>query len=87
MLAILDARSNASFLTKSFLTLLLISPILVASVAVIISPVKSIFIAFLLDTFLERATIGVEQKRPILTPGVANLDSLDAIAKSQDATS
>ena len=70
----------------SFLTLLLISPIFVASFAVIISPVNSIFIAFLLETFLERATIGVEQKRPILTPGVANFDSLDAMAKSHDAT-
>ena len=51
------------------------------------SPVNNISIAFFLCTFLESATIGVEQKRPIFTPGVANLDTSDAIAKSQLATS
>ena len=35
----------------------------------------SISIAFFLLTFLDRATMGVEQKRPRFTPGVANLDS------------
>ena len=44
-----------------------------ASSAEIISPVSSISIACLRETLRESATIGVEQNRPILTPGVANL--------------
>ena len=30
--------------------------------------------------------MGVEQNRPIFTPGVANFDELDEIAKSHEAT-
>ena len=40
----------------------------------------------LLDTFLDKATIGVEQNKPMLTPGVANLADSPAYAKSQLAT-
>ena len=40
----------------------------------------------LLEIFLDSATIGVEQNRPIFTPGVANLADLPAYAKSQLAT-
>ena len=42
--------------------------------------------SFLL-TFLDKATIGVEQNRPMFTHGVANLAVLEEIAKSQLATS
>mgnify|MGYP003327144586 CR=1 FL=1 len=45
----------------------------VALSALIKSPVKSISIACLFLTNLDKATIGVEQNNPILTPGVANL--------------
>ena len=38
------------------------------------SPVKSISIECLLLTTLDKATIGVEQNKPIFTPGVANLE-------------
>ena len=60
---------------------------LLASTASIISPVNNIFIASFLFTFLDKATIGVEQNRPMLTPGVANFDELEAKARSQLATS
>ena len=69
------------------LTLLLIKPISVAFFASIMSPVRSISIACLLDMFLDSATIGVEQNKPIFTPGVANFASSEAIARSQLATS
>ena len=42
--------------------------------------------ACLFDTFRDNATIGVEQNKPIFTPGVANLEECEAIAKSQLAT-
>ena len=41
-----------------------------AVAASIVSPVSSISIACLRDTLRDSATIGVEQNRPILTPGV-----------------
>jgi len=50
-------------------------------------PVSSISIAALRPTARVNATIGVEQKRPILTPGVANQASAAATARSQVATS
>ena len=50
-------------------------------------PVSSISIAALRPTARVSATIGVEQKRPILTPGVANRASSAATARSQVATS
>ena len=58
-----------------------------ASSAEINSPVSSISIACLRDTLRDSATIGVEQNRPILTPGVANLAACEATARSQLATS
>ena len=50
------------------------------------SPVRSIFIASFLLTFLESATIGVEQNNPIFTPGVANFDKsgIDTSGKTPD---
>ena len=38
------------------------------------------------DTLRDSATIGVEQNRPILTPGVANFADCEATARSQLAT-
>src|SRR5205085_9234082 len=58
-----------------------------ASSADIASPVSSISMAALRATARDKATIGVEQNSPILTPGVAKRASDDAIARSQDATS
>ena len=55
-----------------------IKPICEAFSEEIKSPVKSISIECLLDKFLDRATIGVEQNKPIFTPGVANLAVLFA---------
>ena len=46
-----------------------------------------IFIAAFLLTLLDKATIGVEQNKPIFTPGVANLELLDEIARSHEAIS
>lgn len=43
--------------------------------------------AALRPTLRERATIGVEQKRPISTPGVAKRACDEATARSQLATS
>ena len=43
--------------------------------------------ACLRDTLRDSATIGVEQNRPMLTPGVANFAACDATARSQLATS
>ena len=40
----------------------------------------------LLETFLDTATIGVEQNKPIFTPGVAKAAVLLAYARSQLAT-
>ena len=58
------------------LKLLLIKPIDFALSALIKSPVKSISMACLFLTTLDKATIGVEQNNPILTPGVANVEIL-----------
>src|SRR5262249_43602705 len=65
----------------------LTSPIRCASSAETMSPVKSISIACLVATLRESATIGVEQNRPMFTPGVQNLAFFEAIARSQLATS
>ena len=48
---------------------------------------SSISIAALRPTARESATIGVEQNRPIFTPGVANRAVSAATARSQLATS
>jgi hypothetical protein len=46
-----------------------------------ISPVSSISIACLLARLRDKATIGVEQNKPICTPGVQNCAASDATAK------
>ena len=65
----------------------LTSPYSAASRADSISPSSSISMARLRGTLRDSATMGVEQKRPMLTPGVANLAVSDATARSQVATS
>src|ERR1700735_852274 len=57
-----------------------------ASSAEIMSPVSSISIAALRGILRDKDTIGVEQNRPILTPGVANFAVREATARSQLAT-
>src|ERR1700686_1133968 len=57
-----------------------------ASSAEIMSPVSSISIAALREILRDSATIGVEQNRPILTPGVANFAAREAMARLQLAT-
>ena len=50
-------------------------------------PVSSISMALLRPTARDTSTIGVEQNRPIFTPGVANQVPSAATARSQAATS
>ncbi len=57
-----------------------------AVVAEIGSPVNSISIACLRGTLRDSATIGVEQNRPMSTPGVAKVAASEATARSQLAT-
>ena len=76
-------RSASDALSTTSLT----RPIRRAVCASMSSPVKSICMAALRPTFRDSATMGVEQKRPILTPGVAKRASLAATARSQLATS
>ena len=54
--------------------------------ASIMSPVSNISIACLRPTARPNATAGVVQKSPMETPGVANLASVEATARSQVAT-
>ena len=70
---IFDAFSKTNFCKILSLTTSFIRPISAAFFEVIKSPFKSISIECFFETFLVKATIGVEQKSPILTPGVANL--------------
>ena len=63
------------------------SPYSAASAAGSISPRRSISIARLRGTLRVSATIGVEQKSPILTPGVQNFAVSAATARSHVATS
>jgi hypothetical protein len=65
----------------------LISPHSHAVVASIGSPVSSSSSARLRPTARESGTIGVEQNRPILTPGVAKRVPVAASARSHAATS
>ena len=51
------------------------------------SPVRSISIARLRPTARLTGTMGVEQKSPIFTPGVAKVAESAATARSQAATS
>lgn len=55
--------------------------------AVIISPVRCMRIACLRPMARVRATTGLEQNSPILTPGVPKHAVLEAIARSHEATS
>src|ERR1700736_181430 len=57
-----------------------------ASAGEIMSQASSHFIAVLRGILRASATIGVEQNRPILTPGVANFAAREAMARSQLAT-
>jgi len=81
------ARRSISPSSASAGTVRLTRPSRHASAASTSSPVSSISIAALRPTARERATIGVEQKSPILTPGVANRAASEATARSQLATS
>ena len=63
------------------------SPHSAAVCASIGCPESSISIARLRPIARDNATIGVEQKSPIFTPGVANFALSLAIARSQVATS
>src|SRR3984893_14103524 len=58
-----------------------------AGVAEMGSPVNSIAIPCLRGILRDSATIGVEQNRPMSTPGVAKLAASEATARSQLATS
>ncbi|GJE70686.1 hypothetical protein CHKEEEPN_2226 [Methylorubrum podarium] len=51
------------------------------------SAVSSIRIAALRERLRDSATIGVEQNKPICTPGVAKRAAAPATARSQEATS
>ena len=84
--AIFRANSSTDRRRSRLGTTSFTSPITCASPASIMLPVKSIFIDALRPTFLANATIGVEQNRPIFTPGVANRASSDAMARSHVAT-
>ncbi len=55
--------------------------------AVMGSPVSSICSARLRPTARVSGTMGVEQKSPIFTPGVAKVASSAATTRSQEATS
>jgi len=78
----IDAASSPSRGTTR-----LTSPISAARAAGRNSPSSSISIASLRGTLRLRATIGVEQKSPMLTPEVAKRASSEATARSQEATS
>ena len=65
----------------------MISPHSAAVVASMALPVSSISSARLRPTARTSSTIGVEQNRPMLTPGVAKVEASDASARSQAATS
>src|SRR5579883_2077243 len=68
-------------------TILFTRPAASASGAEMGSPVSSISMAFFWPTARLKATIGVEQNSPILTPGVAKRASSAATTRSQVATS
>ena len=79
--ASVSASSSAPGTTR------LTSPQSNAVAASIMSPVNSISSARLRPIERDTGTIGVEQNRPMFTPGVANRASSDAIARSHAATS
>jgi hypothetical protein len=84
--AIFSASSCVTALSSLWVVTRLISPMRSASGAAMVSPVSSISMACLRDTLRDSATIGVEQKSPMFTPGVQNMDRSVAIARSQLAT-
>ena len=69
MPAIVAARDQVALSSSPSGSTRLMRPMACARSAVIASPVSSISMACLRGTARERATMGVEQKRPILTPG------------------
>src|SRR5699024_12092806 len=81
------ARASVAYSSWSSSTTSETRPKFRASSAARKSPVSSIRIAVFAGTERDSATIGVEQNRPILTPGVANLAEAAATARSQLATS
>src|SRR5579883_2919221 len=85
--AILRASASTAGRSSAGGTTRLTRPSARAVPASINSPVNSISIAALRPTARASATIGVEQNRPILTPGVAKRASSAAMARSQVATS
>ena len=85
--AMVRASSAVASASRGSGTTRLISPMRWASVASIMSPVSNISRACLGATVRVRATIGVEQNRPMFTPGVAKRDDSPATARSQLATS
>ena len=84
--AICKASASTAPSSAASGTTRLISPSSRARTAATRSPVKSISIAALRPTARLSATIGVEQNRPIFTPGVANSAVSAATARSQLAT-
>ena len=69
-LEIFKAFSSTTLSRSLSFTTSLIKPISAAFLEEIRSPFKSISIECLFETVLDKATIGVEQNKPILTPGV-----------------
>src|ERR1035441_5595674 len=82
-----SARRRVAHCRSAAGTAWLIRPHSAAARAGTISPVSSICMARLRPMARVRATIGVVQKSPILTPGVAKAASSAAMARSQVATS
>ena len=85
--AILAAIARTAAPSSAAGTTRVTRPAASASSAEIASPVSSISIALRDPTARLSATIGVEQKRPIFTPGVAKRASCAATARSHEATS
>ena len=85
--AICPASAATAPSSSASATTRLTSPSSRARSALTISPVSNISIAALRLTARVSATIGVEQNRPIFTPGVANRAVSAATARSQLATS
>ena len=85
--AIFAARVVTASVSRAAGTTRLTRPKRNASSAPNTSPVSNISMACLEERLRDSATIGVEQNRPILTPGVQKRASCDATARSQVATS
>ena len=83
----LAASASISASRRSGSTTRFTSPRACACTASMKSPVTSISNAGLRATLRMSGTLGVEQKRPRLTPLTANLAALEATARSHCATS